>query len=1199
MKPKELTFLTGIETSKSIPTDVITGNRITVTRENSSSRVPVSYAPDTDDSLTLSKSGYDSFISDKGITSTSPVILSIVPLRKESSEEAIITVQRGLAKTCVSSTTQMILDNTGSFTEAQATEFNSGFSLNFQDIVIDIFTAYKSKANYLSYLSDPLGVQVTDPVSYRYVAPYISYTSETATSEVSAQVAIGSVSTGVNYLSGFYETASTSEWVSSVLGVNNVVSRSSMTVLLQSVRNGFAKLAYDEFETNDALDDIRTLETIASESNDETTDFLSSIYQKTFNLRTGISEEHADRVFNKVAKELSLQSIMTDLNINTPINRYVDEKFGNITKLSYEQNIVNDKSGGTTFGGLLNVSSNGKIVQVIDPSAPSQDYLEQFITADQYYLIGPLANEDTAALTSRSDDFVAQVNECQDSLNEVKSVLDCEYDNLMITQLLECISSIIGDIFLTAYPVDFNARIWTMSKFLLLMKSTEDNNMLNILFRIMMLRDRLLNPSDYADGSFAVDEIKARAKSQIIGEINRLASKLGLEQSAIYNPDTGESKVVRGSYEDSSNTIEKNLDIFNFSIPGGTGRNINASSQELSADGISKVWIDNLLNPLQSEEKTQYDYFHTYAKNLESDSSITFGIDSFTTTSELLTGRVGITQQFIKTNRDHRAFALLLKTIFWFKNASTQNRDVLFRVNNASTVDTSSADIGDGDTSSDDTTATLTVTLEYNPSIWAEIKGIIDKMLSLSGDITNSQTDSSDKADGNYQIKIKLDASFDVLLSTITNEEIGLVIATSLGIAEDAVSALYVSEGSEYSVEITKSFSSNAAYLYNLNVSSIYDGNLRNIMSRSQTLYDVCNYISSWLSQAASLLNEASTNAANYTSRYGEKLATLYTGNSVTNLIRTYANGLKNSIEFPYYTSDFYRSSKFLSGMLNYADYALGVSEYEDSFVIVCGIPYGLIERMGGFEIGDEKNIKITLTFRDVNFGTPTNAELVYKFPAASFIDPSSQVYTEDQLTVVDLPTGNETILEATNLYYLTQDGTIQQDTFTDSDVKAQELSSTSILEYLRLLYGLDFSLNAFSQNENVNVDSAYPNTDSTATLLQNYVAGLKYDPLISSRFSTTIANSKGIQKKKIMKEALQGPVFDKIVAIPIDGSLLRGEGSFYMCDVMASIEFENVGEIVVVNDVNTFNLEDAISNFTESLNTGLSIRNIISPTGA
>jgi hypothetical protein len=83
------------------------------------------------------------------------------------------------------------------------------------------------------------------------------------------------------------------------------------------------------------------------------------------------------------------------------------------------------------------------------------------------------------------------------------------------------------------------------------------------------------------------------------------------------------------------------------------------------------------------------------------------------------------------------------------------------------------------------------------------------------------------------------------------------------------------------------------------------------------------------------------------------------------------------------------------------------------------------------------------------------------------------------------------------------------------------------------------------------------------------------------------------------MKEALQGPVFDKIVAIPIDGSLLRGEGSFYMCDVMASIEFENVGEIVVVNDVNTFNLEDAISNFTESLNTGLSIRNIISPTGA
>jgi hypothetical protein len=233
--------------------------------------------------------------------------------------------------------------------------------------------------------------------------------------------------------------------------------------------------------------------------------------------------------------------------------------------------------------------------------------------------------------------------------------------------------------------------------------------------------------------------------------------------------------------------------------------------------------------------------------------------------------------------------------------------------------------------------------------------------------------------------------------------------------------------------------------------------------------------------------------------------------------------------------------------MLNYADTVLPTAE--DSFIVVCGIPYGMLERLGAFKLNVEKDVNITLTFRDVNYGTATKFEKTYRFPAVSFVDQATQKYTTNSIG------SQEDLINSTTLKYLDQNGNIATDNFTGIEVKTQEIQSNSILEYMRLLYGLDFDINAFHQNQAVDVTSAYSSLASIKTIFDNYVAGLQINPLVKSRYIKSVDNIVELQKQQIMKEALQGFIFDKIVAIPINGSDLSGSSNFYLCDLIISVE--------------------------------------------
>ncbi len=1171
MKPSELTFLTGIESKAVVPIDVASGLSIPVSRgSSSSSRVTVSYTPPTDDILNLNKSGYDTYIDKKGITSTTPVVLAIVPTRNEDVEKSLLTVQRGLTKSCVTATTQMIMDTTGSMSEDQLTEFNAAsWPGGFKSVVDSIVASYQSKSNYLQHLDKVFGLQITDPQQYQFISSYISYTSSTSATEGTVTVASGDVSTSVRDVSGFTQTDSTEDWAYNIAGLESgeivqadlsLNARSNMAVLLQLIRNSIGTLRYGDFEKISADDNSYVLERIESESHRQIVDFLSSIYRSTFDLGSSLTEEIVDGTFSVVAKELSLHQSMQLRGVSgQTIQSYMVEKFGNIAKLDYEQDLSSDRSGGTTFSSILRLEDRGKKIRCIDTGVTSQAFLDEYTTADQYYLIGPLSN-DTSLLASRSSEFKAEIQNISSNLLDVKSLLQGTYDDNFVITLMQCISALIGDLFFTAYPTDFGTRQKTASKFILLLKSLEDPTLLNILFKIMMLRDRLINPGDYESSEEDQNVLKIRVKNALISQTDRLTSKLGLTQATSYDPDTKESTVVKGVYYDGDSTLSKGLEIFNFTSPSSTG---GASSDYygVGSNDLATIWTSNVIDVLFSEEQTQYDYFHSYAKNLMN--GVEYETISSNGSSNPFDARTDIVDEFITTNRDHRALALYLKAITWFKNASSPTTRIL--LNFSSYAETESGITTEGQNSEGKSTDKINISMYYDIDVWADIKGLIDKFLSLPSSVTKSSSTSSPDS-GTYNITFKFNdyTGFGNDIAALSE----LVVDT--GITGEPTASF--SDG-VLTVTGTKNFDSTSAYHFNLNIKPVYDGNLRNLIYKTQAVYDACNYVSDWLGQASSLLDAASSNAASYASQYGEKLSSLYTSNSVTNLVRTYDNSLKMSDDFPYYTADYYRNSSYLLGMLNYADYALG-SNIEDSFVVVCGIPYGTIERLGGYSLSSERVIRLTLTFRNMNYGTSTVFEQTYTFPASSYIDPSLQKYTDDQLVLE--PLTGDSIVDATKLYYLSQDGSLSEDISTDYDVKEQELSSTALLEYLRVLYGLDFSLNSFRQNEDVNVDEQFPYTDSTKSLLENYVASLRLDSLISSRYVNTIGSAKGVQKKKIIKEALAGPVFDKIVAIPISGNLLKNEDQFYLCDLIVSITFENVGDIVVDDTTTSSRLEFA-----------------------
>lgn len=1067
----------------------------------------------TDDVLSLSESGYDKFIVEKGVNSTQASVVAIVPLRKESSEESIITVQRGLSKAVLTKAEAIVNTVTGSFTSAQLTDFNAGYTSEYNQLVDNIIAVYRAKVSYLTFIDDFYNLQTTDSTSWMLINPQITY-------NITTNITNTSIDFTVRNLSGFSQASSTTDWATRLMSVSVTDSRLNVTKMLQLSRNCYGILKYASISTQPVSDNTFSIEPIYNDVYDQSIDLLNSIYDNSYNLTSTMTEQVTDNIFTTLAKDISLQYSSGFSETGADVKTTFRSALGGLSDISNEQDLSSNKSTGV-FNDLLSLTNDGRFVLSLDNAAQSQSFLSDYIVADQYYLIDPIAN-DLNLLDTRSQAFQTIYQNIYDNLDTLRKKMSLSNDTTMFFEFLSCISAYIDRTFMTQIPVTVVDRQNSALLFNLIMKSADDPTLLSILFKTAALRDRMRNPGDYEKDSTKVGTLKARALAGIKVQASRLSEKLSL---------TSYPTCVSAD-----NVTEKTLELLNLILPTVANAVTPSEDQQenVTSDTVwSGLWKSSVLDPFLVDDAIQLDIFYEFAKNLEKSSTLT---STSMTSDDPLTARVGIISQFIDSNRDHRAFSFLLKMIYWFKNIVNSSSSAVFQLTSYSEDSTT---VVSGDGTSTSTRQRIYYSLYYDPLFFSNIKGIIDKVLSLPNILTTVDTQLPADQTG-YKNQLEFTA-----LTLGTSGGIDAVTAAEvyLGIpADEVISAEY---DGIYLIA-TRRVTKDTGTVYDNNVKILVDGLLKPTMFKSQVIYDTFGYILDYLSQANTLLYTAAIAAKSYVPTYGESLATLYTANTVAWLERCRQNGLKTS-DFNHYTRDYYRSSSYLLGMLNYADTI--IPEQEDSFVVICGIPYGMLERLGAFKLGVERDVSITLTFRDVNYGTTTRFEKTYTFPAVSFVDQSTQEYTTNDIGT------QENLVNVTSLKYLDQNGHISTDNFTSTTIKTQEIQSNSMLEYIRLLYGLDFDINAFHQNQAVDVTSAYPNLAGAKLKLDNYVAGLPINQLVKSRYTKSVDNVVELQKAQIMKESIQGFVFDKIVAIPISGTDLSGSENFYLCDLIISVE--------------------------------------------
>jgi hypothetical protein len=317
---------------------------------------------------------------------------------------------------------------------------------------------------------------------------------------------------------------------------------------------------------------------------------------------------------------------------------------------------------------------------------------------------------------------------------------------------------------------------------------------------------------------------------------------------------------------------------------------------------------------------------------------------------------------------------------------------------------------------------------------------------------------------------------------------------------------------------------------------------------------DGLNYVKTYMNTSLSLLKQATTAAFDYRVKYGESLAALYTSNTLTNLAKIKNSKFSSLPGFKKYDPYYFRSSAYLPGMVQYAQKVL--PKTEDSFVVICGLPYGLLERLGAYDLSKERVVSITLTFREINDDSPIAYAITKRYPASSFIDPAKQEYNIENFS------SQAQFLGQTKLYYLNSAGELAIDTFTDDNVKMNETESVSTLEYFRMLYGVNLDLEALLQSTQVDASALFPGIETARNKVVVKIENLGFDDLITSRYIRAAENTIMLGQKDAFQGALSGFSFDKIVAIPIEGSSLRRDKDFYLCDILISVNLTSTAQI-------------------------------------
>ena len=323
----------------------------------------------------------------------------------------------------------------------------------------------------------------------------------------------------------------------------------------------------------------------------------------------------------------------------------------------------------------------------------------------------------------------------------------------------------------------------------------------------------------------------------------------------------------------------------------------------------------------------------------------------------------------------------------------------------------------------------------------------------------------------------------------------------------------------------------------------------QSILQDAQAFYDGVNFVYRFIMQSSTLLTTATNLAFDYTPTFNESLSNNYTYNAVLNLNRQQQFAFSKNNTYENFSKDQHKSTDILNGFLKYIQDNDEVSEIEDSFVVVCGMPYGILDRLGAFDQTKIAYLNLTLTIRTINSLTTDDVIITKQYPIQGIIEHQLLNYTPATNASHDL------ILNATPLYELNKNMTFVINSQVRPDALSNELQSTSLLNYLQLFYGISFNPYLTVQKELPSITDQ--NVLNARGKVKEKVYEYRFGELIESRYASSGINSLYMTKSDLILTALGGNIFDKIVAIPVDASLLTAGGNGFLVDIIASVTTE------------------------------------------
>jgi hypothetical protein len=1014
-------------------------------REIVSSESAQAPAETADDFYKVTQVSYDKDLLDKGITSAAPVTLAVIPFKKlkevDNAESNILNIQRNLNTITISNVNDIINELTGSeFSSNELIALNDNTQFDaFKQAVNKISAAYNAKSAYMTHLANMYLSETDENYSYDY--------------------GTGDYPQKLNAV-GIAQSETKLAWIESELKV--VKSGYNIAQLMQILRNSFARRKFGKNFTSIVLRDTPMSVMPANLS------YYSQIYDEFFTPVYASRDRTTGRyapitdIDNKLdmliiadAKDVTY----TANNINP--NEYYARIIGQLSNFDEKIQLSNTTNAGS-FSNLLKYTDESYTVLPVDVSVGNQDDLKLYRSADEFFIGQPLIT-DKNSLKTRAQKFSNDAIIIENSFKEdVAKLAGINTSTGDIKDLGSWRSFLVQ---MNAMMLDsfYTTNSWTsIIRFSILLKAIEDTRAKSVIFKIMMLRDRVKNHKKYSATVTQENAFLTAARSELEDAVTELVSIFSPSEAQIENSDDAD---------------QLSFDTFRAALgqatPSFTNQLFEWDSRQSASTIVAGV-VEGLIDP----SSHQWDNFFlaaTSAENIATTSSPKFKTDkAWTPGSSVLQSKIGISTGFLNLSRDDRSFLFLSK---W-----------------------------------------LSIIVDFPFSITVEAR------TSNSGNTGGNNKQEFGTSSTEPLIKFK------AFYSTTAYEDLRKSLTLTFDDNADA-----------------DSFGNFIKYSWPISQSIIQDG---------QDFYDGVNFVYRFIMQSSSLLTIATNLAFDYAPTFNENLSNNYTYNAVLNLNRQARFAFSKNDTYKNFSKDQHKSTNTLNGFLKYIQDDDEVSEIEDSFVVVCGMPYGILDRLGAFDQTKIAYLNLSLTIRTINSLTTDDVIITKQYPIQGIIEQQLLNFSPETNVSHDM------ILNATTLYELNKNRTFVTNTQFSSESKKNELQSTSLLNYLQLFYGIDF-------NPYLTVQKTLPPITGQGVLsarekVKEKVYKYRFGELIESRYASTGVNSLATTKGDLITKALGGNIFDKIVAIPVDANLLTGESNGYLVDIIASVTTEFVTRSVV-----------------------------------